>query len=92
MAPRSCDSSTHASSSSGLMPLEAAISFGCEHCAERQGISPTQERHHNLMWFDKKDNYLGCSQKGRTFNVRLQSAPCRIATGKSRRQTGDDEV
>jgi hypothetical protein len=44
------------------MPLEAAISFGCEHCAERQGISPTQERHHNLMWFDKKDNYLGCSR------------------------------
>jgi hypothetical protein len=30
MAPRSCDSSTHASSSSGLMPLEAAISFGRE--------------------------------------------------------------
>jgi hypothetical protein len=30
MAPRSCDSSTHASSSSSLMPLEAAISFGRE--------------------------------------------------------------
>ncbi len=36
MAPRSCDSSTHASSSSGLMPLEAA-SFGREHCAGGTG-------------------------------------------------------
>ena len=39
MAPRSCDSSTHASSSSGLMPLEAAISFGREHCAGGTGAN-----------------------------------------------------
>ncbi len=36
MAPRSCDSSTHASSSSGLMPLEA---FGREHCAGGTGAN-----------------------------------------------------
>ena len=39
MAPRSCNSSTHASSSSGLMPLEAAISFGREHCAGGTGAN-----------------------------------------------------
>ncbi|MGA8614271.1 MAG: C1 family peptidase [Xanthobacteraceae bacterium] len=38
------------------------------------------------MCFKQEDNHPGCSQQGRSFDVRLQSGFRRISAGKGRRQ------
>src|SRR5207247_5135313 len=43
--------------------------------------------------FEKlKTNIHAFHSKRTTFNVRLQSSQLRVATGKGRRQAGDDEI
>ena len=86
-----------------LLVLQFAALFRCRarssmcsslipRCDSAPRGIPPQDRHVKLMCFKQEDNHPGCSHQGSSFNVRLQSTPRRIPTGKGRRQVSDDEV